>query len=50
MRKDEKDLQKSIENDEWVRADNASNLKKKLQKAAKNTMEKSRMNTGEKKA
>jgi predicted DNA binding CopG/RHH family protein len=34
----EKDLIKSIENDEWVRVDNASKLKKELKKAAKNTV------------
>jgi predicted DNA binding CopG/RHH family protein len=41
----ENDLIKSIEKDEWVSADNASELKKKLHKAAKNTMAKDhRMN------
>ena len=40
IEKAEKNLVKSIENDEWVRGGDASKLKKKLQKAAKNTMTK----------
>ena len=43
--KNEKELVRSIDNDEWIHVANASDLKKKLKKAAKNTMRKDqRMN------
>jgi predicted DNA binding CopG/RHH family protein len=41
----EKEIIKSIENDEWVPVENSKELRKKLQNAARNTMRKDqRMN------